>query len=276
MTETVATRELAAASSELGRPIRVVVFGGAFFEPYALEFLARLEEHEEIDVVGGVCQSPGFELRHRIGDVVRRRGAMAAPVLAVYLGEHVLRFLRGPRAELRLRRRVRSVLARVATVPRVHAQDVLEHVRSLRPDLGLIYGSPILEPQLFEIPRLGTLGIHHGKLPEYRGKKTVFWAMFNGERSAGVSIQKVNAGLDTGAVLRAGEVTIEGKRYGRVDSEVQRLGVELYVQAILSVKRGVAVFHPQPTSAGPMYRQPRPTDIVRLWARQLFGRGRLG
>ena len=69
----------------------------------------------------------------------------------------------------------------------------------------IFYGGPILKPALFEIPTLGTLGIHHGKLPAYRGKKTTFWAMFNDEPSAGVTIQSVNAGLDTGRGVRAGE-----------------------------------------------------------------------
>lgn len=256
---------------DLGRPIRVVVFGGAFFEPAALEFLARLDEHPEVDFVAAICQSRGLQWHHRFRDVLRRRRLLAGPVLGVYGAQAVARFARGPRAAFRLRRRVRRALTRVTAVADLHAPDVLEQVRKLRPDLGLSYGSPLLRPELFEIPAFGTLGIHHGKVPEYRGVKTVFWALYNGETAAGVTIQRVDAGLDTGDVVREGEVAIGGKRYGRVAAAVQELGLGLYLEAVVAVKRGEAAPRPQARGAGPLYRQPGAREILRLWSRQVTG-----
>lgn len=254
---------------DLGRPIRVIFFGGAFLETAAHEFLARLDEHAEIEFVGGVCQSPGFGLRHRVSNIVRRRKLLAPVVLGTYGAQAALRILQRPRAALALRRRSRPAMARVRTVPRIHAPAVLEHVRALAPDLGLVYGSPILKPELFDIPTFGTLGIHHGALPHYRGKKTSFWAMVNGEPGAGVSIQRIDPGVDTGEIVSAGEVVTAGKRYGRVDAEVQALGVDLYVATVLAVKRGQARGRPQGRSTAPLYTQPRARDILRLWKRQL-------
>jgi methionyl-tRNA formyltransferase len=158
---------------------------------------------------------------------------------------------------------------RVSFVPDVHAPQVLARVRELDPDLGLIYGGPILKPELFDIPRFGTLGIHHGRLPEYRGRKTTFWEMQRGEETAGVTIQRINAGVDTGEVLQRGAVPIGGKTYGRVWREVQQLGVELYLDAVLQVKRGAATFESPAPSKGPHYRDPRSLDILRLWWRRL-------
>jgi methionyl-tRNA formyltransferase len=146
---------------------------------------------------------------------------------------------------------------------------VLEQVFCLNPDLGLIYGSPILRPELFEIPKLGTLGIHHGKVPEYRGNKTTFWAMYNGERTAGVTIQKVNKGLDTGQVVKTGEVEAWGRSYLSVVHDLEALGLDLYIQAILEVKRGVASFKPQAGNKGKLYRNPKPLDFIRFWLKQL-------
>jgi methionyl-tRNA formyltransferase len=253
----------------LGRPIRVVLFGGAFFEPMALRFVAMLEEHRDIELVGGFSQSRGFGVRHRVADIVSRRKALAPAVLAAYAARSAVGFFRHPRAELSLRRKVRGALRRIRTVPDIHATGVLNEVRRLSADLGLIYGAPKLKPELFDIPRFGTLGIHHGKLPHYRGKKTTFWAMFNGDATAGVAIQRINAGLDTGEVVSAGEVSIGQKRYGRVDAELQELGLTLFVNAILSVKRGDARPRPQPLGSSRLYRQPRLLDILRLWWRRL-------
>ena len=79
-----------------------------------------------------------------------------------------------------------------------------------------VCGAPILKPELFEIPAFGTLGIHHGRLPEYRGKKTTFWAIYNGDSTAGVTIQRINAGLDTGEIVCTGEVPTAGKTTGEL------------------------------------------------------------
>jgi hypothetical protein len=161
-------------------------------------------------------------------------------------------------------------------VPDIHDEVVLAQVRALAPDLGLIYGSPILKPALFEIPAYGTLGIHHGQVPQYRGKKTTFWAMYHGEPVAGVTIQKVTAGLDTGQIVRSGEVPIGRRSYGAVWRDVLALGLDLYIEAILQVREGTAVYRPQTGPKGKLYRDPKPADILRFWLASRFELGTLG
>ena len=173
-----------------------------------------------------------------------------------------------PREEIALQRKLKNIQDRIHFVTNIHSLDVLESIKSLKPDLGLIYGSPILKPELFEIPKLGTLGIHHGIVPGYRGNKSTFWMMYNGEKFAGVTIQKVNKGLDTGTIVKAGEVKAYRRAYQAVFHELEALGVELYVQAILEVKHGVAEFKPQTGVKGKLYRNPKLSDFIRFWGRQ--------
>jgi methionyl-tRNA formyltransferase len=155
-------------------------------------------------------------------------------------------------------------------VPDVHAPEVLERVRAASPDLGVVYGGPILKPVLFSLPRLGTLGIHHGRAPEYRGKKTTFWEMYHGERSAGITIQRLSPGIDTGDIVLRGEVEIGRKGYSRVWREVEAVGRRVFLEAILDVRRGTAQYLPQDIRLPrtPLYKQPMPQDIVRLWLRR--------
>ena len=160
---------------------------------------------------------------------------------------------------------------RIYFVRDIHAQEVLGRVCALAPDLGLIYGSPILKPELYEIPALGTLGIHHGKLPEYRGKKTTFWAMYNGEQTAGVTIQRVNADLDTGEIALQGKVPIGHRSQQAVWKELETLGLDLYIQAILEVKQGTASYRPQVGKKGKLYRDPKLCDTLTLWRKQFSG-----
>jgi folate-dependent phosphoribosylglycinamide formyltransferase PurN len=254
----------------MNRPIRVVMFGsGPELNPDAKQFLCKLEEHPEIELLSAFCQAQGQSVGAVFTDLWRRRRWLSFPLFALWLLNKLFRFILHPREELSLRRKLKNIQDRIHFIPDIHAPQVLEQVKSLEPDLGLIYGSPILKPELFEIPKLGTLGIHHGKVPEYRGNKTTFWMMYNGEEYAGVTIQKVNKGLDTGTIVKTGEVKATRRAYQAVFRELEALGVELYIQAVLEVKHGVAKYKPQTGVKGKLYRNPKLKDIINLWQRQI-------
>ena len=254
---------------DLGRPIRVVLIRGRFQPPAAQRFYVLLDEHPEIELVGCLCQSAGEGLLERVRDAWRRRGVLAAPILASQGGRAAARFVLHPGRELGLRRRMASIDRRTELVADVHEPQVVGRVRRLEPDLAVIYGGPILKPELFEIPRFGTLSIHHGRLPEYRGRKTTFWEMDEGRPTAGVAIQRIGAGLDTGDIVAQGEVPIGDKSYPRVWREVQDLGVTLYLDAILQIKRGTGSFRPQAGGAGRLYRDPSWFPVLRLGWKQM-------
>ena len=256
--------------ADLGRPIRVVLFcGGPTLDRAVVRFVARLELEPEIDFVGGLCQTDGQTLTAVIRDRLERRGALGLGLLLVEALRAMSRFVAHPRAEMAMWSSRARITRRIQDVPDIHAEPALERVRALDPDLGLIYGGPILKPRLFQIPRLGTLGIHHGKMPQYRGKKTTFWAMYNGDETAGVTIQLVNAGVDTGQIIQRGEVLIGRKSMGTVRRELEELGFALYLQAILDLKRGTARLVPESGPKGKLYKDPKLGDFVRFWWRQL-------
>lgn len=261
---------MSANQIEVNRPIRVVMFGsGPELNPDAKQFVCRLEEHPEIKFLGAFCQAQSQSLRAVLIDLWKRRRWLAFPLFVISVINKAMRFLLHPRKEIALQRNLEKISDHIHFVTDIHAQSVLEQVYALNPDLGLIYGSPILKPELFEIPSLGTLGIHHGKVPEYRGNKTTFWAMYNGERVAGITIQKVNRGLDTGSIVKAGEVSTQGRAYHAVVHELETLGLDLYMQAILEVKHGTAEYRPQSGVNGKLYRNPKPGDFLKFWGRQI-------
>ena len=261
-----------------GTRIRVVLFGGAYLQPGAQRFLVLIAEHPEMELVGGFCEAQGQGWRYRLGNLWRRRGFLALPVLLLEGLDWLRRFLRNPVEGLRFERGLRQAMRKVQTVPDIHAPDVLARVQALAPDVGVIYGAPVLRPELFEIPQLGTLGIHHGRVPDYRGKKTTFWEIFNGERVAGVTIQRVNKGIDTGEIVRRGEVEIRNRGYTAVERDTEALGLSLFEEAILDLYHGRATFTPQgprPTGSR-LYRQPGPKDLLQLWFRTFSRRLGLG
>jgi peptidoglycan/xylan/chitin deacetylase (PgdA/CDA1 family) len=92
----------------------------------------------------------------------------------------------------------------------MHAPESLDFVRGLEPDLALVYGTRILKPELFEIPRQGSINIHKRKVPDYRGGGPIgLWEILDDQKDIGVTVHRVQATLDTGAVLHSTTIPIE-------------------------------------------------------------------
>jgi len=128
----------------------------------------------------------------------------------------------------------------------VHGENALEQVRAFGPDLAVSLAAPILRAPLFEIPRLGTLNLHKGKLPDYRGMPPAFWEFVNGEPEVGCTIHRVDSGLDTGPILL--ERSLPRSRYSTVRGmqlALDELGVQLTCEALRLLREGTTVWKSQ-------------------------------
>jgi methionyl-tRNA formyltransferase/peptidoglycan/xylan/chitin deacetylase (PgdA/CDA1 family) len=130
----------------------------------------------------------------------------------------------------------------------IHSPDVLEQVRAFQPDLGVSLGAPILRPPLFQIPKRGTINLHLGKVPDFRGAPPVFWEMMQGASSVGATVHWVDEGLDTGAVIAAGEAPIYSvDTLAEVEARAEELGTRVLRDALDAVWRGEPRGRPQPS-----------------------------
>lgn len=87
----------------------------------------------------------------------------------------------------------------------VNSRRFAEQLRALKPDVLLVSAGPILKPEIFEIPKLGTVNIHRGIAPAYRGERTLFNALYDGDlANVGVTLHQIDRGIDTGPVLKYG------------------------------------------------------------------------
>ncbi|MGH7532294.1 MAG: hypothetical protein ACREL4_03280, partial [Gemmatimonadales bacterium] len=73
-----------------------------------------------------------------------------------------------------------SVPCRRILAADLHSKEVVSAVRAWSPDLGLSLGAPILRPALFQLPKYGTLNLHLGKVPNFRGAPPAFWELYTG------------------------------------------------------------------------------------------------
>lgn len=87
-----------------------------------------------------------------------------------------------------------------------------ELLKSLAPDLIVVvaYGK-ILPPWLIALPKYGCINVHASILPSYRGPAPIHWAILNGDTETGVTIMKMDNGLDTGDILYIQRVMIDEK-----------------------------------------------------------------
>ncbi len=88
--------------------------------------------------------------------------------------------------------------------------------------------------------------MHASLLPKYRGAAPIQWAIANGERKTGVTIMRIDAGLDTGDMLLKQEVSVEPDETApQLRARLAPIGAELLVEAIRRIANGTLTPEPQ-------------------------------
>ena len=104
---------------------------------------------------------------------------------------------------------------------------------------GLILPKPILEA-----PRLGCFNVHASLLPRWRGAAPINRAIMAGDAESGVTIMKMDEGLDTGAMAMAERMPIGADMTaGELHDALSRLGADLMLRVLAAAERGSLVAH---------------------------------
>ncbi len=152
----------------------------------------------------------------------------------------------------------------ILSVDNIHAKKTLDVVHNFLPDLGLSLAAPILKSKLFSIPKLGTLNLHKGKLPDYRGMPPAFWELWNNEGSIGCTVHMVNEQLDAGGVVK--ETLISTQTYSTLKGlqlNLDEVGISLMHSAVGEVL--TEDFEAlEPSGDGKLYRKPTLVQMALL------------
>jgi methionyl-tRNA formyltransferase len=157
--------------------------------------------------------------------------------------------------DLRLTPSPVKVLAEKLNLPvlqplKARDEQFITQIRDLQPDLMVVvaYGQ-ILPQRLLDVPRHGCLNVHTSLLPKYRGAAPIQWAIADGEPETGVTLMKMDAGLDTGPVLAIRRTPIlPADDSQTLHDRLAQLGAELLVETIPAYMAGTLVPRPQPES----------------------------
>ncbi|UCG69079.1 MAG: methionyl-tRNA formyltransferase [Thermoplasmata archaeon] len=88
-------------------------------------------------------------------------------------------------------------------------REMKDKISSLSPDLMISVGyMGILPKEIFSIPKKGTINLHAGLLPKYRGRGPITWALINDEKEIGVTVHFIDEGIDSGDIIYQDKIQI--------------------------------------------------------------------
>lgn len=235
--------------------------------------LGRLLALEGVEVVGVFVETettPRRGAREKLRRSLRYDGwaATAAKLARQLLARHAGGAADASAESARdaLRRAAEGAGVPVHLVANYHAEEAVGLMRAARADLGVIYGTNIVRESVFRLPRLGSINLHQGLAPLYRGGPPVFWELYNGEREVGLTVHFVEAKVDTGAVILQETVPLEydfdahGLDYEAFirdfASRLRARSAELVAAAVRLIAEGEVDARAQDLSLGRRYRLP--------------------
>ncbi len=125
--------------------------------------------------------------------------------------------------------------------------DALQFLREKDPELMVVVAfGQILTPEFFDCPTLGSLNVHASLLPKYRGAAPIPHTLINGETQTGVTIMKIDEGMDTGSIVSQGTLAVdENMTQGELEDLLAHEGAELLIRTLPSYAKGEIELQPQ-------------------------------
>lgn len=140
---------------------------------------------------------------------------------------------------------------RVLQPPKARDEAFIFELRAAKPELIVVaaYGH-ILPQAILDLPSFGCLNVHTSLLPKYRGAAPIQWAIADGETLTGVTIMKMDAGMDTGAILAQRRTPILPEDdSASLHNRLAQLGAELLLETIPGYVAGNIQPNAQPEGA---------------------------
>ena len=141
----------------------------------------------------------------------------------------------------------------------------IEHLRHYMPDVMVVAAYGLILPQaVLDIPRYGCINIHGSLLPRWRGAAPIQRAILSGDSETGVTIMRMEAGLDTGPMLSMQSTPIgPHDTAATIHDRLSTLGAEQLLHVLSDLPAALARAHPQP-STGVTYAKKIGKEEARL------------
>ena len=130
---------------------------------------------------------------------------------------------------------------------KVKEPENIEVLRKHQPDIIIVAAfGQIVPKSILDMPKYGCINIHASLLPKYRGAAPIQWAVINGEDVTGVTIMRMNEGIDTGDMIAKKTVRLaEDETGGSLFDKLAQVGAQLCVETMDIIEAGKAEYIPQ-------------------------------
>ncbi len=126
-------------------------------------------------------------------------------------------------------------------------EDEINNIRSLAPQLIVVvaYGR-ILPAEILAVPQYGCINLHVSLLPKYRGAAPIQRAVINGDKQTGVTIMRLDEGVDTGDIIAVETVEIsDDETSGELFEKVSAAGAKKLADTIKLIEKGEETYTKQ-------------------------------
>jgi len=133
---------------------------------------------------------------------------------------------------------------------KVKEASAVQYIRDRAPELIIVAAfGQILSKEILDIPKYGCINIHASLLPKYRGASPIQSCIMDGEKETGVTIMRMDEGLDTGDIILQRSIPIaEDETGGSLFDKLSELGASLMIEAVSDLKEGKTEYTPQDSS----------------------------
>jgi methionyl-tRNA formyltransferase len=157
----------------------------------------------------------------------------------------------------------------VMVVGNVNASAVLAELKTFNPTIAIVAGfSSIFHLDLITLPELGALNLHAGRLPQYRGGSPLNWQMIQGENPVGISVVRMDAGIDTGDILAEADIEV-GPRdtISDLHARANMLFPQMVLRVLSDMEAGRWLGRPQQAGQACYWHQRSDADGCVDWVR---------
>lgn len=148
-------------------------------------------------------------------------------------------------------------------------KDITTQLKDLKADLGIVvaYGK-IIPQSVLDLFPLGLLNIHASLLPRFRGASPIESALLEGDSETGITLMRIDAGLDTGPTYDTARLQLDGtENREQLYEQLAEMGAELLAAQLPAIVSGQVVPLPQDNAQATEVGRINKSDGIIDWAR---------
>ena len=130
---------------------------------------------------------------------------------------------------------------------KIREEENVEYLRGYNADIIVVAAfGQLLPKSILDMPPFGCINVHASLLPKYRGAAPIQWSILNGDEFTGVTIMRMDVGMDTGDMIAKRQIRIaEDETGGSLFDKLAELGAQLCVETMPRIEAGTVEYIPQ-------------------------------